>query len=1473
MVHTNKFESSSWRTFYIFISSTFADMQAERDHLKNVVFPRVEEELLKRRIKLEIVDLRWGVDTTSIEQEDEREANVLKVCLDEIKRCRPFFVGLLGDRYGWVPPVERMKAVLVGEKHIVHKKGKSVTELEMEFGVLASQEQLVRSVFYFREPLPYTYFSKKKAAMFCDEYNDDLSVTEKEERKVALEKLKTRITKFFIEKRLDDKVKTYTAIWDTEKDKLVGLTTWGDTVYADILTECENHAKDTWDKVPQNWQEQEMALLEAFVEENTHTTNLSTEEGVEEIHTFCGREKLIEELKEHLLSNDKEHGGLILSGESGSGKSAVFSMMYKIMQQENCIMLAHSAGLSPKSGIVSELLQKWNRQLGRFLNIDDKEEPEVDGNLLPDISDEVFPLEDQKTSLEKLQRDFSNLLFSVAEKTKVVLLIDALDQFEKTTSAQYMSWLPASLPEGVRVLVTAIPGSEKYAVQYHWSFSVRNIDHFTPNEAAQMLHSLCRRQHKNLPAAVETVILEKKREDGLPACISPLWLSLAVNMLMSIDQDDFEKISKLEGRGEKQIETYLKNLCIDFPPSPGPLFISLIHKTCEVFGEEFSTSVFNYIAISYDGLREKDLEKLLGDKLWNSLLFANLRRWFRRHLILQGVDMRFKLAHRILKYAVIEQIHEKTLLQLHGSIARYLLTLSSDPLKVAGSIYHLVKSGNLVGAVEYYTGDLNLDEIAGATDSLTETISSDEKGLEMVCSFPDLLGDKDKRKQVLVHRFIFELNYALKRNSLLKERSVVLEKIENTAEIISENPDLDMEFMYDRMVLASNLGDAYEILGNNEKALKHYIASSALSEELCRVHPEKSVMKLSLAISNLHKGDLSAAIGSGEEALKYYLEAYGLFKELYKTISNEYMLENLSTAIVKLGSIYYEFGKTDEALKHFQEFKELSYILYQINPHKETIVSSYAGSFEKLGDIYLALGQQEDALSSFESSNTLCKEAYSLNPREKILLENLLVSYSKLGTVCLEMGDAKKALFYFEIFRNMSEEQSKMNPNNFFLEKNYSISFLKLNSAYQELGDREKALECAHIFKNMSEILSVKYPESELIKYQLAESYEMLGNSNIKISNFNEAFALYAESLKIKESLYEANPGSERLKGGYANVLIRSGDISLRMGNINDSLFYYEKSENLYRELYLDDPLKLKIKSNLALIISSLGHVHTILGNTELALKYSIEGFQFSKELFNTDPDNFIYQDDLVTASVRLGELYKDMGYLAEAIQTFMIANHMLKEICDKKPADIYHKDLLASSYSDIGKIYESAGYTKEALKYFSLNYEVTKELYETNVLDRELKRSYSVSCSKLGSIYMSVNNKVKALELFETDMKLTEELNKGCEADEKLKNDMAISYEQLAAIHQSLGNLKKACYYMEKDLEIMKELSINNPHDFNILEDLGKVYNTLAKLYKATGNSSLGKERFAEWKNIISFLAKNQPQTAKYREWEKIKY
>lgn len=196
-------------------------------------------------------------------------------------------------------------------------------------------------------------FSKKKAAMFSDAYNTELSDSEKAERKTALEKLKSNIREHFAKKELENKVKTYECTWDAEKEKVTGLEAWGGTVCEYILSECKSHTEATWDKVPQKWQEQELALLDGFIEHNTTV--------------FCGRKPLLETLERHLLSDDTPNCGLVLTGESGSGKSAVFSMLAKTMRMENCIILAHSAGLSPRAKRVADLLQIWNMQLAEQL--------------------------------------------------------------------------------------------------------------------------------------------------------------------------------------------------------------------------------------------------------------------------------------------------------------------------------------------------------------------------------------------------------------------------------------------------------------------------------------------------------------------------------------------------------------------------------------------------------------------------------------------------------------------------------------------------------------------------------------------------------------------------------------------------------------------------------------------------------------------------------------------------------------------------------------------------------------------------------------------------------------------------------------------------------------------------------------------------------------------------------------------------
>lgn len=49
------------RTFRIFVSSTFADLKAERNALRERVFPRLRALCMARGCRFQAIDLRWGL--------------------------------------------------------------------------------------------------------------------------------------------------------------------------------------------------------------------------------------------------------------------------------------------------------------------------------------------------------------------------------------------------------------------------------------------------------------------------------------------------------------------------------------------------------------------------------------------------------------------------------------------------------------------------------------------------------------------------------------------------------------------------------------------------------------------------------------------------------------------------------------------------------------------------------------------------------------------------------------------------------------------------------------------------------------------------------------------------------------------------------------------------------------------------------------------------------------------------------------------------------------------------------------------------------------------------------------------------------------------------------------------------------------------------------------------------------------------
>ena len=138
------------RCIKVFLSSTFRDMLEERDYLARNVFLELEAEALKRNVSLNLLDLRWGITA-----EESKQGLVTEICLKEIEASRPFFIGIIGDRYGWIPSekdFQENSSLFESFPWVKEdiKNGLSITEIEIQYGVLRNKLPL-NAFFYIKE--------------------------------------------------------------------------------------------------------------------------------------------------------------------------------------------------------------------------------------------------------------------------------------------------------------------------------------------------------------------------------------------------------------------------------------------------------------------------------------------------------------------------------------------------------------------------------------------------------------------------------------------------------------------------------------------------------------------------------------------------------------------------------------------------------------------------------------------------------------------------------------------------------------------------------------------------------------------------------------------------------------------------------------------------------------------------------------------------------------------------------------------------------------------------------------------------------------------------------------------------------------------------------------------------------------------------------------------------------------------------
>ena len=649
----NSFEDKPpyrWKTAQVFISSTFKDFHAERDYLVKYVFPELREWCLKWKLHLVDIDLRWGVT-----QNEAESGKVIDICLKQVDGCRPFFVCMLGNRYGWVPqPKEVPDETKQHYPRLIDKQDYSLTHLEIQHAVLEpltsvdGQDEAPHAFFYFREEksLPKAEVIIEFSDAEREAYESAFFEGEKEYA-TRLDGLKQNITTHYekLGKKKNDpqeikkRIFTYNPILDPsllnpEDDSFKGrfkkesLYEFGDRVGEDLKGAVAFQFKER------------ISALSERREEDTLETELDFHESFVETRTklFIGRKELLKKLHDYV--NGDSHKIFAVYGSPGCGKSALLAKFYQELKEtaqpedsNSLLIIPHFVGASPGSSALYNLLIRLCEVLKARYNIVDE---------IP-------------TDIVKISGVLCDFLDKTTDKT--VILIDGLNQLDDTNKAHDLVWLPRVLPDNVKFIASTIEGNTR-EVLTKLTDEGFEVTPLTDDERKSIIQKIPSTFCKTLEEKHIDILLNREETTN------PLYLKVAIEELRVFGS--FDKLGEL---------------IASLPDNVVDLFVFVLDRLERDHGKDIVERLFCLLECSRYGLTTPELKELLSDD--KEQVHLAILRQIRDYLLNRGEVIGFfhqqlskAIREKYLDEAAFSNLRVPQSLSWHGELAEYFMAKS-----------------------------------------------------------------------------------------------------------------------------------------------------------------------------------------------------------------------------------------------------------------------------------------------------------------------------------------------------------------------------------------------------------------------------------------------------------------------------------------------------------------------------------------------------------------------------------------------------------------------------------------------------------------------------------------------------------------------------------------------------------------------------------------------------------------------------
>ena len=628
-------------------------MDFERDVIKFRVIPALNRRFRDRRVELQAIDLRLGVNTSDM-TEEESERKVLSVCTSCIDSARPFFIGLIGQRYGWVPPVERWKEFMAGlsdeDKEILRDTaGCSVTEMEIVYGAL-SQGSFDSShvLFYLRDEASYDGIPEALKPTFCDADPENLR---------RLDALRKRVQELFGERGgEDDRCTPYHLDWcdgHFEGEDFERIVTEQLALQIELETAREQDAGAT------SWWAQEKEL-----EESTLLRLLPG--SVESDLGWDPDEK---------QSEEENPADRVAWYVPGIGASTHMAQEYAEMDEDaDVVRLLAVFGLSEYSNAMRPVLARWIHELALVTG---REE-------LPD--DELLLGKMPEPELNTL---FASLVQEVFDADKYIyIFLDDVEALETTSPKDlFMPWLDR-VADQVNLLVNLQDESEartKFLSAHDYPARMM-APGIQDSEDAEVLISRYEQTYfLELPAAIRKAMMDVA--DDEKDCLLPIKVHSVFRLFESLTQEDFKRIRSAEGSQIDAINSYLEDIWSEMPDSPYDLMTFMVNHIGSNLGlGEKMLEALWAVASAPGGLRESDIAYFAGDD-WDVVQFYRSMNFL--------YDFFYEDRGRHLWRAKYISRVEDGLRGWQKSISEYLLTLDrEDSLRETMGLYYALAGGD-----------------------------------------------------------------------------------------------------------------------------------------------------------------------------------------------------------------------------------------------------------------------------------------------------------------------------------------------------------------------------------------------------------------------------------------------------------------------------------------------------------------------------------------------------------------------------------------------------------------------------------------------------------------------------------------------------------------------------------------------------------------------------------------------------------